>query len=478
MKINSTRSPIFTLVLGVAILLAAPLSHAGNSYNLPDFTQLVEDTNQAVVNISTTQKVKQQRVPQQFHGIPDEMLRRFFGLPPGMFPQPGQPGQPNQEEREQAHSLGSGFIISEDGYILTNHHVIEDADEIIVRMRDRKELVAELVGTDPRTDVALLKVDADDLPTVKIGKSANLKVGQWVVAIGEPFGLDYTVTHGIVSALGRSLPDDTYVPFIQTDVPINPGNSGGPLFNLHGEVVGINSQIYSKSGGSMGLSFSIPIDIAMNVTEQLRENGEVARGFLGVQVQEVTSELSESFGMKKPIGALVAQAYKDTPAEKAGIEDGDIILEFDGNVIEKSADLPPIVGITPLDKDVKVKILRQGKVIYKTVRLMSLEQSEKIASGKQKRQTANKLGAEVSELSKKELEDLDIKYGVRVIDIEGGPAAKAGIRKGDILQTIDFKRVMSINELNKILKDLPENRSVPVRLLRNGRSVFLPLSMK
>ena len=250
-----------------------------------------------------------------------------------------------------------------------------------------------------------------------------------------------------------------------------------PLFNLDGEVVGINSQIYSKSGGSMGLSFSIPIDIAMNITQQLRENGEVNRGFLGVQVQEVTSELSESFGLEKPIGALIGEVYPDTPAEKAKLEAGDVILEFNGKSIIKSADLPPIVGVSPINKPLKIKILRQGKVLYKTVYLQSLEKSKQMASAKQKRLTANRLGAEVAEISKEEMEELEIKYGVRIIDVEKGPAKKAGIRKGDVLQTIDFKRVMNVSQLNKILKELPENRSVPVRLLRNGQSVFLPLKL-
>lgn len=471
-------SSMVTLLLSVLLLTFSVQSNAKtNAYGLPDFTQLVEENNQAVVNISTIKKVKRRSAP-QFDGIPDEMLRRFFGFPPGMFPQPNPHSQPRgQAPKERAHSLGSGFIISEDGYILTNNHVIEEADEVIVRMRDRKELIAEVVGTDPRTDIALLKVEAQNLPTVKIGQSSTLKVGEWVVAIGEPFGLDYTVTHGIVSALGRSLPDDTYVPFIQTDVPINPGNSGGPLFNLNGEVVGINSQIYSKSGGSMGLSFSIPIDIAMNITEQLRENGEVNRGFLGVQVQEVTSELSESFGLDKPVGALIGQVYPDTPAEKAKLEAGDVILEFNGKAIVKSADLPPIVGVSPINKPLKVKILRQGKVIYKTVYLQSLEQSQQTASAKQKRLTANQLGAQVSELSREELDTLEIKYGVRVVDVESGPAQRAGIRKGDVLQTINFKRVMSLKELNNILNAMPKNRSVPVRLMRNGQSVFLPLKL-
>ncbi|MFT6624533.1 MAG: serine protease Do, partial [Cycloclasticus sp.] len=306
-----------------SIALVASFTNA-MANNLPDFTALVEANSNAVVNISTTQKSPQLQsfLPPDFE-IPEnapygDLLKHFFGER-GAIPR-----------QRDSHSLGSGFIISRDGFLLTNHHVVKDADEIIVRLQDRRELKATLVGSDERTDVALLKVEANDLPVVKFGSSEALKVGEWVFAIGSPFGFDSSVTAGIVSAKGRSLPQENYVPFIQTDVAINPGNSGGPLFNLNGEVVGINSQIYSRSGGFMGLSFAIPIDVALNVSNQLKESGHVVRGWLGVRIQDVTRELAESFDMKKPHGALVAQVLPDSPAEKAGIKVGDVIVSFNG----------------------------------------------------------------------------------------------------------------------------------------------------
>jgi serine protease Do len=299
-----------------ATVLVLGQSVAAQAVELPDFTQLVEQASPAVVNISTTQKLPDRKVNQQMpdlEGLPP-MLREFFerGMPP-------QPRSPRGDRQREAQSLGSGFIISPDGYILTNNHVIADADEILVRLADRSEMKAKLVGTDPRSDVALLKIEGKDLPVLKLGKSQDLKAGQWVVAIGSPFGFDHTVTQGIVSAVGRSLPNENYVPFIQTDVPINPGNSGGPLFNLNGEVVGINSQIYTRSGGFMGVSFAIPIDVAMDVSNQLKSGGKVSRGWLGVVIQEVNKDLAESFGLDKPAGALVAQIQDDGPAAKGGL---------------------------------------------------------------------------------------------------------------------------------------------------------------
>jgi serine protease Do len=446
---------------------------AAHYYGLPDFTRLVEENSPVVVNISTTKKIQRPNLPgvPQFPGMPEELLRYFFGIP-GLTPERPAPGQIPEE---QVHSLGSGFIISEDGYILTNNHVIDGADDIVVRMRNRKELKAQVVGADARTDVALLKIDAKGLPVAKIGSSQNLKVGQWVVAIGEPFGLDYTVTHGIVSAMGRSLPEDTYVPFIQTDVSINPGNSGGPLFNLAGEVVGVNAQIFSKSGGSMGLSFSIPIDIAMNVAEQLKDNGKVARGFLGVQVQEVTSDLSKSFGLDAPRGALVGETFPDTPAERAGIRAGDIILEFNGHAIHKSSDLPPLVGVAKINQPIDVVLLRQGKKMTLTVKLTELDKAEQLASGKQGATQENRLGASVEALSKEELESLNLPFGVKVLAVKDGAAQKAGIRPGDIIVTVDFQPVKNVEALRQILKQAPAGRSLPVRVVRNKRSLFLPL---
>ena len=453
------------------------------AFGLPNFVTLVEENRQVVVNISTTKEtnIAQRQLPPQFKGLPDEMLRYFFGLPKGGFDGFREHGNRDPHKGEKRpHSLGSGFIISKEGYILTNHHVVEGADEVLVTLWDRKELKAEVIGSDKRSDVALLKIKASNLPVAKIGSRKNLKVGQWVLAIGAPFGLDYTVTHGIVSALGRALPNDTYVPFIQTDVSINPGNSGGPLFNLAGEVVGINSQIYSNSGGAIGLSFSIPIDIAMNVVEQLKTNGKFVRGYLGVLVQEVTSDLSESFGLDSPKGALVSQTYPDTPAEKAGIQAGDIILEFDGKTIQKSTDLPPIVGITPINKSIVVKVLRQGELKQFNVTLAALDSSDSVEVASQNASGAahNVLGAEVKELDKETLNALKIPYGVGIVKVFGDPAESAGLQRGDIIVTIDFKAVKHSKGLKKLLKSLPKNRSFPVRVIRDGRSLFLPLVLK
>lgn len=439
---------------------------------LPDFSVLAEENSPVVVNISTTRKVNPRSQP-QFQGIPDEMLRYFFGIP-GPGGGHGQQGPGGQAPKQQASSLGSGFIIAEDGYIVTNNHVIEGADDIIVRMRNRQELKATVVGADPRTDIALLKVEAKGLPVAKIGSSANLKVGQWVVAIGEPFGLDYTVTHGIVSALSRALPDDSYVPFIQTDVSINPGNSGGPLFDMNGEVVGVNSQIYSKSGGSMGLSFSIPVDLAMHVVQQIKSSGKVTRGFLGVQVQEVTADLASSFGMSKPTGALVAETVKGSAAEKAGLLSGDIILEFNGRQIQKSSDLPPIVGTTPVDKKVAMLILRNGGEKKIMVKLSSISDDDMAQNGGQVSEN-NLLNAEFGNIEAEILKKANIPFGVRVLRVAEGPAQEAGLVPGDILVTFNFKPVKSIDELNKILKETPKNRSIPVRVVRENRSLFLPL---
>ncbi|UQB43214.1 DegQ family serine endoprotease [Thiomicrospira microaerophila] len=454
--------------MGLTKVLASPAT------GFPDFTQLVEQNHQAVVNISTTraERASRETIPPQFRGIPDEFLRHFFGF------DPRQERRPQPERRSQ--SVGSGFIISEDGYILTNHHVIEGAETVVVRLSDRQEYKAEVVGSDPRTDVALLKVDASDLPRVKIGDSEQLKVGSWVLAIGAPFGLDYTVTAGIVSAKGRNLPDDTYVPFIQTDVAINPGNSGGPLINLQGEVIGINAQIYTRSGGFMGLSFAIPIEIAMNVVDQLRQTGRVERGFLGVQVQEVTAELARSFNMDKPVGALVAQAYPDTPAEKAGIESGDIILKFDGRVIEKSADLPPAVGITPLGKEVEIEVLRQGERRVLTAMLAALSEHEPQAKTEEKpeepeRLSSNRLNIELETLTREQLQRFNLPFGVGVSKVDEGLGRKNGIIQGDILVSINFQPIRKVEDIDAVLEKARPGQSLPVRLVRNGRSVFIAL---
>ncbi|KUJ71882.1 DegQ family serine endoprotease [Thiomicrospira sp. WB1] len=442
---------------------------------LPDFSQLARDHSPTVVNISTTREVEQ-RVPPQFRGLPDEMLRHFFGMPGGE----GRGDRPSRKES----SLGSGFIISEDGFIVTNHHVIDGADDIVVKLNDRREMTAEVVGSDKRSDIALLKVDADGLPVADIGTAKDLQVGQWVLAIGEPFGLDYTVTHGIVSALGRTLPNDTYVPFIQTDVPINPGNSGGPLLNTAGEVVGVNAQIFSNSGGSMGLSFSIPIDIAMNVVKQLKESGKVVRGFLGVGIQEVSGDLAESFGMERPMGALVNSISPNSAAEAAGVEPGDVIISFAGKTIDESGDLPPVVGASPVGEPLQMTVLRNGERKTMTVELKALgeadlAQNEAIQPDNGGPDRNDALGVAVETVPEQVLAERNLPFGVGVSDIKhGGPAHKAGIQPGDILVTINFQPVKSVAAFNDLMEELPKGRSIPVRIVRGKRSMFLPVVLE
>lgn len=462
------------LVGCVALPLWMPAhSWADTPPALPDFTQLVEQNHQAVVNISVTQRVQEdqsaQQIPPQFRGMPEEFLRHFFGFDPrGQQPAP-------RGRQPDAQSVGSGFIISDDGYILTNHHVIDNAEKIVVRLSNRREYQAELIGSDPRTDVALLKVDAVDLPVVKIGDSEDLKVGAWVLAIGAPFGLDYTVTKGIVSAKGRNLPDDSYVPFIQTDVAINPGNSGGPLINLDGEVIGINAQIFTRSGGFMGLSFAIPIEIAMNVVEQLQATGEIARGFLGVQVQEVTSDLARSFNMDTPRGALVAQAFPDSPAERAGIQSGDIILKFNDKVIEKSTDLPPAVGMTPITQESEVVILRQGKEMVIRTQLAPLDATASAGGASTPAMSSEVLNVMLRELDDDELAELGISFGLVIESVQEGLASRTGLMQGDVLVSINFQPLRGIADVDKVLKTVPSGQSVPLRVIRSGRSNFIAI---
>ena len=346
------------LFISLAVALSAlfSLSSHAQAGALPDFTDLVEKQGATVVNISTTQIIKGQRGghPFQFDGdeATQEFFRRFF---PGQIP--NLPGTPQEFKNR---SLGSGFIISSDGHILTNAHVVDGADEVLVKLTDKREFKAKVLGADKRTDVALIKIEAGNLQVAKLGDSVKLKVGEWVVAIGSPFGFENTVTAGIVSAKGRSLAHENYVPFIQTDVAINPGNSGGPLFNMKGEVIGINSQIYSRSGGSMGVSFAIPIDLAMDIQTQLKAKGKVSRGRLGIGIQEVSKELADSFNLAKSQGALVASVEKGAAADKAGIEVGDIILKFDGKAVAESGDLPRMVGATRPGSKVVIQIWRKG----------------------------------------------------------------------------------------------------------------------
>jgi len=426
-----------------------------------------------------------ERIPPQYR-IPDlpkdsplnDLYRHFFGVPPGDSPGSPHGGAPHGFEGQ---SLGSGFIISDDGYLMTNHHVVDGADEIIVRLSDHREFQAELVGSDERSDIALLKIEADNLPAVAIARKKELKVGAWVLAIGSPFGFDHSVTQGIVSAKGRSLPSENYVPFIQTDVAINPGNSGGPLFNLEGEVVGVNSQIYSRTGGFMGLSFAIPIDMAMNVVDQLKTKGFVTRGWLGVLIQDVNRELAESFGLSRPYGAVVAQVQPDSPSEKAGLQAGDVILTFNGDEVANSSTLPPMVGAAPVDQAAEVGILRQGEKLTVAVIIGSLPED----SAKKARSTASNLiqgdriGVIVRELTEEEKKQfgLETEGGVLAENVKPGPAYDAGIRKGDVIQMINGTYLKGIADFNKQIEALPAGKSVAVLVHRRHGPLFLALKL-
>jgi len=444
--------------------------------NLPDFTDLVADNGDAVVNISTRNKNEQTPTSMLPPGLEipegsgiDDFFKKFFEGPNGMPPSP-----------RESESLGSGFVLSDDGYILTNHHVIRDAEEIIVRFSDRTEMEAELLGSDERSDVALIKVDATGLKSVKLGDSNKLKVGEWVLAIGSPFGFDYSATAGIVSALGRSLPSDSYVPFIQTDVAINPGNSGGPLFNLKGEVIGINSQIYSRTGGFMGVSFAIPIDTVMNVVAQIKDQGYVSRGWLGVVIQDVTRELAESFGLNKPRGALVSRVVADSPAATAGFKAGDVILEFDGKDVEASSDLPPIVGRTMVGKEVDVKIMRDNKRQTLQVSIEELPEEEELASnsGKQGRFVDSRLSVEVADIKPAQRDKLGLETGgVIVTKVEKGPAINAGVRPGDVILSLNNVELNDAHQFVEVAKELPAGKPIPILIQRNGESQFLALKI-
>ncbi|GIZ11142.1 DegQ family serine endoprotease [Pseudomonas sp. NCCP-436] len=446
--------------------------------SLPDFTELVESASPAVVNISTRQKMPERSMAGQ-SGLPD-----LEGLPP-IFREflersiPQMPRSPGERQRE-AQSLGSGFIISPDGYVLTNNHVVADADEIIVRLSDRSELEARLVGADPRSDVALLKVEGSGLPTVPLGKADDLKVGEWVLAIGSPFGFDHSVTAGIVSAKGRSLPTENYVPFIQTDVAINPGNSGGPLFNLKGEVVGINSQIFTRSGGFMGLSFAIPMEVAMQVADQLKAEGRVTRGWLGVVIQEVNKDLAESFGLNKPAGALVAQVLEGGPADKGGLQVGDVILSLNGKPIVVSADLPHLVGGLKPGERAEMEVVRDGsrQKLALTIGTLPEEGQELAAAGiGGGERSSNRLGVTVAELTSEQKKSLDLRGGVVVKEVLNGPAAMIGLRPGDVITHLNNQTIDSAENFARVAKALPKNRSVSMRVLRQGRASFITFKL-
>lgn len=462
-----TAASVLTLTLALAPVTPA----AAQVRTLPDFTDLVDQVGPSVVNIRTLEKA----AARSGSGAPgeEEMLEFFrrFGLPiPNVPRQAPRPNRPAPQEEEQPRGVGSGFILSADGLIMTNAHVVDGADEVIVTLTDKREFKARIVGADKRSDVAVVKIEATGLPAVKIGDVSRLKVGEWVMAIGSPFGLENTVTAGIVSAKQRDTGD--YLPFIQTDVAINPGNSGGPLINMRGEVVGINSQIYSRSGGSMGISFAIPMDEAVRVSEQLRVSGRVTRGRIGVQIDQVTKDVAESIGLGKPQGALVRSVEAGGPAEKAGVEAGDIITRFDGKVVEKSSDLPRMVGGTKPGTRSSLTVFRRGgyKELSVTIAEVEADKPVRKAADKEDKPKASSagqaLGLAVSELTEPLKKELKIKGGVKV-EAATDAAARAGVREGDVIVAIANVEVANVKEFEAALSKLDKNKPVNV-LLRRG----------
>jgi len=461
------------LVLGFGLAAFVAPQPARAQGSLPDFTDLVEKVGPAVVNIRTTERVRGGR-----GGVSPDMdedlldFFRRFGVPiPGQPQQPPRRGQPQPDGEPTQRGVGSGFILNADGYVMTNAHVVEGADEVIVTLTDRREFKAKIIGADKRTDVALVKIDASGLPFVRIGDVSRLKVGEWVIAIGSPFGLENTVTAGIVSAKARDTGD--FLPFIQTDVAINPGNSGGPLINMRGEVVGINSQIYSRSGGFMGISFAIPIDEASRVSEQLRVSGRVIRGRIGVQIDQVTKEVAESIGLGKAIGALVRSVESGGPAEKAGVEAGDIITKFDGRVIDKAGDLPRIVGSAKPGTRSTLQVFRRGSYRDLSVTVAELEAEQAKRPGERndtKPPTAvGSLGLSVSDLTDAQRRELKVKGGVRVESADGA-ASRAGLREGDVILSIDNTEIGSAKQFEAVVAKLDKNKPVNV-LVRRGEWV-------
>ncbi len=450
---------VIGIFLSLALVMMAP-----TRASLPDFTELVEKAAPAVVNITATRKVVSRAEPNQ-EEMP-ELFRRFF--------------RDYQGRNNPRPSTGSGFLISSDGYLLTNHNVVEGAEEIIVALSDRREREATLVGADPLSDLALLKIDERDLPAVSIGSSESLDVGEWVMAIGSPFGVELSVTAGIVSAKGRSLPDErgNYVPFIQTDVAINPGNSGGPLFNLEGKVIGINSQIFTRSGGFMGLSFSIPIDVAMEVVEQLKDKGSVSRGWLGVQIQRVDRDLAESFGLDRAAGALVTRVFADSPADKAGLEEGDIIVEFGGRAIDLSSDLPQVVGRIKAGSETSMDVVRNGELLEIAVKVGELDAQTPLAQSVQPRSPAeNRLGIQVRALADDEKTELAADVGVVVVEVAEGPGKRANLVAGDVITSMNNQWLDSVADFERALAELPGGVAIPVRIVRGRQPQFIAIKL-
>lgn len=456
---------LFTVSVYLFFYLFSPTAF---SASLPDFTRLIEDHSPAVVKVNTTSKRSSGfQIPQ---GQIPEIFRHLL--------------EPRELPERNMHSMGSGFFISADGYLITNNHVIEDADEIVVQLTDRREFNAVVVGTDPRSDLALLKVEEEGLPWLRMAEPDRLKVGEWVLAIGSPFDLEFSASVGIVSAIGRSIVNNAgedYVPFIQTDVAINPGNSGGPLFNLDGEVVGVNSQIYTRSGGSIGLSFAIPASVVVNVVDQLKEKGRVDRGWLGVVIQDVNKDLANTFGLKSPAGALINDVVRGGPAELAGLEAGDVIMQFDGKRIASSGDLPHVVGATAPGRKVPVVIMREKKrkTIHVEVGTLSADGLASLSGDSQTYEGASRLGVEVEELDESTRKRWRINGGVRVVKVDpAGPAAQAGVRAGDVIAQLGFEKISGVENFTEVVKELPSQTLLPIRFFSDGQAVFRTFILK
>ncbi len=458
------------------LLIISPAVYAQVN-ELPNFTNLVEKHSAAVVNISTVQKQhsgSDQIFQEMLPNIPkDSPFYEFFRRHMQPFSSP---------RRAQPRSMGSGFIISKDGYILTNAHVVESVEEITVKLNDKREFEAKVIGTDAKTDIALIKVKANNLPIITKGNPDKLKVGEWVLAIGSPFGFEHSVTAGIVSAKGRSLAQENFVPFIQTDVAINPGNSGGPLFNMAGEVVGINSQIYSRTGGFMGLSFAIPIDVATEIADQLKVSGKITRGRIGVMIQELTKELAESFGLSNSNGALVVSIQKDSPAEKAGVEVSDVILNFDGKEVDSSADLPRIVGNTKPGSKVSMQVWRDGKIKKISITVGEIPSEENIISSDAEPDSsakhANRIGLVLSELTHDQKKQLEVNTGLLVEDVRAGIAESAGILPGDVILGLNNKDVKNVKQFNNLLEEAEPGRNIALLIRRGEMTTFITLKIE
>jgi serine protease Do len=472
-------------ILSLGLIALMPNAFAQNPrVMIPDFADLVERASPAVVNIRTTEKVMTQQAQGGIPGMPEdqaEFFRRFFGVPmPGVPNNPKQaqpnPGKPQEADR----GVGSGFIIESNGLILTNAHVVEGATTIYVTLTDKREFKAKLLGLDKRTDIAVVKIEARDLPKLPLGDSSRVRVGEWVLAIGSPFGLENTVTAGIVSAKSRDTGD--YLPFIQTDVAVNPGNSGGPLLNTAGQVIGINSQIFSRSGGYMGISFAIPIDEAMRVADQLRTNGKMTRGRIGVALGEMTKEVAESLGLGKPRGAYIRNVEPNGPAAAGGIEAGDVILSFNGREINKSTDLPRVVGETKPGSTATVQVWRKGGTRDVTVTVADTDSAQaatkKPDAPAANNNSVNAFGVAVSDLSDAKKKELNIKGGVEVTGLGDGPLAKAGVRPGDVIIRIADADITGAKQFETLVKGLDVNKAVPVFIRRADSTLVIPVRPK